>query len=503
MNILNNHILSREDRERYDAMMASPVKVLQIGEGNFLRGFVDWMLHVCREQGLYAGSVAVTQPRPSGKAKIETLARQDGLYTLVTRGIENGERVERKELITIVAQAFDPYSDWQAFLALADSHELEVVVSNTTEAGLVYRPEPYVEGEPIQSFPGKVAALLYRRYRTFRGAAGRGLVFLPCELLERNGDELKACVLRYLEDWALPDGAACREWVLRENRFLNSLVDRIVTGHPGEEQANAWFAEWGYTDAMVNTAEPYHFWAIEGEPELEALLPLRQAGLNVVWTDDLKPFQLRKVRILNGAHTLMTPLGLLYGLEHVGDLIEHPEFGPFVEAAVGEEIIPAVPMPEAELRAFAAAAFERFRNPYIRHRLADIAMNSVSKFKTRLLPVLVQAADSGQPLPRRLVLAFAALLRYYRVSRTASGEYTGETLTGAPYGVRDDAGSLAAFAAVWAEASASHEPLAATIAKLLGLTELWGRDLNELAGLRDAVLAQWEVLHSSNSNARS
>ncbi|HTG71573.1 MAG TPA: hypothetical protein VL921_20105, partial [Candidatus Udaeobacter sp.] len=277
MTTLDHRQLNEEQTRIYEEMKQAKITVLQIGEGNFLRGFFDFMLHECRKQGLYEGSIAVTQPRPSGKPKIDALASQDGLYTLVVRGLENGERVERTEVITVFGSVFDPYSDWGNFLALAEHEDLQVVVSNTTEAGLVYRPEELVEGQPIQSFPGKLTALLYRRFNHFNGDPERGLVCLPCELLERNGDELRSCVLRYSDDWGYPE--AFKKWVTRHNRFLNSLVDRIVTGYPDEAQAEAWFSEWGYSDPMLSTAEPYHLWAIEAEPELEKLLPLRRAGL--------------------------------------------------------------------------------------------------------------------------------------------------------------------------------------------------------------------------------
>ncbi|MDF2668243.1 MAG: altronate oxidoreductase [Paenibacillus sp.] len=496
MNVLNRQSLTEADRNRYEAAAASPVKILQIGEGNFLRGFVDWMVQVCRDQGLYEGSIAVTQPRPTGKPKIEALARQDGLYTLVTRGIAAGEQVEKQEIITVFSQVFDPYSDWAAFLALAASPDLQVVVSNTTEAGLVYRPESFIEGMPVESFPGKLTVFLYKRFEAFHGSAEHGLIMLPCELLERNGDELKACVLRYIADWSLPE--AFRQWVLNDNRFLNSLVDRIVTGFPSE-QAEQWFSEWGYKDELLNTAEPYHFWAIEGEAELGTILPFEQAGLNVVWTDDLKPYQLRKVRILNGAHTLMTPLGLLNGFEQVREVMEHPDFGAFVRAAVQEEMIPTLPFPEEDMLAFAAAVFERFHNPHIRHRLADIAMNSISKFKVRLLPALLYAVEEqGHPVPTKLTRSFAALLRYYKVERGENGTFVGRTLAGTEYTVRDDVLLLTKLADVWAASgnasSVTDRQIRTIVERLLGLTDVWGRDLTAVEGLVEAVSEQWTRL---------
>jgi len=484
--------LSGGDRRMLEQTRGAPATVLQIGEGHFLRGFFDWMIHRCRAQGLFAGSVAVTQPRPSGKAKIEALAAQDGLYTLVIRGLENGTPVERKEIVSVFSQAFDPYAEWPRFAALAASPDLRFVVSNTTEAGIAYRPEP-LTGGPISSFPGKIAYLLHVRYEAFRGAPDKGLIFLPCELLERNGDALRDAVLRYADDWGFPQ--PFREWVTRHNRFLNTLVDRIVTGYPDEEQAEAWFRAWGYRDELLNTAEPYHLWAIEGEPELDDLLPLRKAGLNVHWTDDLKPFQQRKVRILNGAHTWMAPLGLLHGVEHVRELMDHPALGPAVREAVLEEIVPTLPYPPDEMRAYAGDVFERFANPYIRHRLADIAMNSLSKFKVRLLPSLAWHAERGKPAPRRLALGLAGLLRYYKVRPAEGGAFEGMSLAGARYAVRDDADALARIAALWREAEAAGEPVSQTVRRLLADEALWGLDISHWNGLADAVaghMAGWE-----------
>jgi len=486
MILLNEQQLNKEQTRLYEATKQEKITILQVGEGNFLRGFFDWMIHVCKKQGLYEGSIAVTQPRPGGKPKIDALAEQDGLYTLVVRGLENGASVERTEVVSVFSKVFDPYSNWDEYLALAESPDLKVVVSNTTEAGLVYRPEELVDGQPIQSFPGKLTQLLYRRFHYFNGDPERGLVCLPCELLERNGDELRSCILRHSDDWGYSE--AFKQWINQHNRFLNSLVDRIVTGYPDEAQAEAWFGEWGYSDAMLSTAEPYHLWAIETGPELEELLPLHQAGLNVHYVEDLKPFQLRKVRILNGAHTLMTPLGLLHDVEQVREAMEHAALGSLVRATVETEIIPSLRVAEDELHAYANDVYERFLNPFIRHRLSDIAMNSLSKFKVRLLPSLLHYAESGKALPSGLVLGFAGLLRYYKVIPSESG-YEGKTLSGTSYVVRDDAGLLAAIASVWSEADERQWPQVQTISELLRLERVWGCDLAALCPELAAALS--------------
>lgn len=488
MTTLNRFALNETDRSSLQLTEASPVTVLQVGEGNFLRGFFDWMIHQCRSQGLFSGSIAVTQPRSTGKPKIEVLAGQDGLYTLVIRGIENGQRVERKEIISVFSHTFDPYTEWDRLIQLGVSEDLRFVVSNTTEAGLTYRPEALTEGEPIQSFPGKIAYLLYRRFLKYNGAADRGLILLPCELIERNGDVLRDTVLQYALDWNLP--ASFQEWVRSHNRFLNSLVDRIVTGYPEKAQAEAWFKEWGYRDEMLSTAEPYHLWAIEAEPELDEQLPLSRSGLNVHWVNDLKPYQQRKVRILNGAHTLMTPLGLLHGIDHVRELMEHQELGEFVKGTVYEEIIPTLPYPEDEMKAYADTVFERYLNPYIRHRLADIAMNSISKFKARLLPSLHYYAERGEVLPPSLIKGFAGLLRYYQV-KLIGDSYEGISFKGHSYTVRDDMKVLQTIAGIWDEANRLNEPLERTIERLLSETALWGQDLSGWVALSDAITASF------------
>lgn len=492
MNMLNRDCLNDEQKEQLEKLKNAPVTLLQIGEGQFLRGFVDWMLHGCREQGLFEGGVAVVQPRPSGASKIATLTKQDGLHTLVIRGLENGSPIERREIVSVFSRVFDPYAEWPRLIELAVSPDLRFVVSNTTEAGLAYAPEPLQEG-PIASFPGKIAYLLYSRYEAFHGDPDKGLTFLPCELVERNGDTLRDAVLLYADDWGLPQ--PFREWVISHNRFLNSLVDRIVTGYPSVEQAEAWFSEWGYRDAMLNTAEPYHLWAIEAKPEMDEQLPFRTAGFNVIWTNDLRLYQQRKVRILNGAHTWMAPLGLLRGVEHVRALMEHPELGAMVRATVLEDIVPTLPYDAAEMREYAHSVFERFANPFIRHRLSDIAMNSLSKFKVRLLPTFACYTERGGHFPEKLAIGLAGLLRYYKVNRVEDGSYMGQTFDGERYVVRDDASALAIVSRIWEEAERNGSTVVQAVSGLLAEQSLWGTDLSLWSGLAEqvaAILTSWE-----------
>ncbi|MEK0313397.1 tagaturonate reductase [Cohnella sp. 56] len=482
---LNRAALGGEDAARYDRLKAYPVKVLQIGEGNFLRGFADWMIDRCNRQGLFEGGVAVCQPRPTGAAKLAELREQDGLYYQWIRGLRDGRPVDELELVAVFASMVDPYAQWESFLALGEQPALEIVVSNTTEAGLIYEASDWQPEQPILSYPGKLTALLHRRFETFGGDPAKGLLLLPCELVERNGDRLRDIVLRHAADWGLPE--AFSDWVRRHNRFLNNLVDRIVTGYPAEE-AEAVFAAQGTEDRLLNAAEPYHLWAIEGEPALDERLPLAQAGLNVLWTDDLRPYQLRKVRILNGAHTLMASVGLLNGLDTVRETVEHPSYGEYVRRAIMDEIVPSVPLPEEEMRRYADEVLERFANPHVRHKLADIALNSLSKFRVRLLPTLEAYTErTGGGLPPRIVGAFASLLRLYRARGTAGGGYAGSRLDGAPVELRDDAAALAALAALWGRLDRGELALDGLVADILGRTDWWGQDLNEMAGLRAAL----------------
>ncbi|WP_435171869.1 tagaturonate reductase [Paenibacillus glycanilyticus] len=484
---LNSAILREGEASSYNRMKSYPVKALQIGEGNFLRGFVDWMIHRCNEQGLFNGSIAVSQPRPTGAAKLQELKEQDGLYYQWIRGLNDGELVDRRELISVFSAFIDPYQEWDRFLAQAANPDLELVVSNTTEAGLVYQASEWAPDQPILSYPGKLTLLLYRRFEHFGGDPGKGLLLLPCELVERNGDKLRDIVLQHASDWKLPEPFA--DWIREHNRFLNSLVDRIVTGFPAEE-ANERFEEWGIKDRLLNAAEPYHIWAIEGEEELDERLPFVKAGLNVVWTNDLQSYQLRKVRILNGAHSWMAAYGLLNGLNEVREVVEHPVYGAHLREVVFKEIVPSVPLPEGEMKAYAGQVIERFANPYVRHKLTDIAMNSLSKFKVRLLPTLMAYYERTGDLPPFIVKAFASLLKLYRVKLTEEGAYVGTRLDGSQLLIRDDAAMLAELASLWNKADNGELSLKELLEDVLGRDVWWGMNLNGIAGLAERLTAE-------------
>lgn len=376
--------------------------VIQFGEGNFLRGFADDFLDEMNRQGLYEGRAVIVKPTPRGN--LDKFTAQACRYHLTLRGIENGGAVSRTREIRSVSRCVNPYEDFDAYLALARQPELRVIISNTTEAGIAYDESCRFTDRPALSFPGKLTQLLYERRRS----GLRGFILLPCELIDNNGDALKRCVLRYAEQWAL--GADFARWIETENTFCNTLVDRIVTGYPKEDAA-ALCREIGGDDLLLDTAEPYHLWAIEGDFEDE--FPLKKAGVNVVWTDDIAPLKKRKVRLLNGAHTVTVFPALLAGVETVGDCLQDPQVGAFLKSWLYRYALPVLGE-TADNAAFAHAVLERFANPYIRHLLTSIALNSVSKFAVRVAPTAADWHALSGGWPRPAALSLAALIDYYK-----------------------------------------------------------------------------------------
>jgi len=457
-----------------------PERVLQFGEGNFLRAFVDWMINAMNTQALFNGRVVVVQPIERGR--VTELNDQDGLYTCILRGLQGGEFVEQREIVTAVSRGIDPYREWQIFLATAALPGLRFVVSNTTEAGIAYTPEPPPRDACPRSFPAKVTAWLAERFRRLGGEPATGLIFLPCELIDRNGETLRTLVLRHASEWGLPGDFA--RWVTDHNRFLNTLVDRIVPGYPHEEVA-AITAQLGYQDHLLTTGEIFHVWVIEGPASAAAELPFTRAGLNVVWTDDLQPYRTRKVRILNGAHTLTALAAFLAGLQTVREAVEDLHFGAYMRQAIFNEILPLLPPPEHEARALAESVMERLANPSIQHNLLSIALNSVSKYRVRVLPSLLEYRDLRGEWPRLLTFSLAGLLAFYRGTEIREGALCAAR-NGEPYLVRDDLEALAALAEAW-RAYATNPDAEALCRFVLARADLWGQDLSGRPGLIEAV----------------
>jgi tagaturonate reductase len=454
-----------------------PERVLFFGTGNFLRAFAGWMIDGLNRCGVFDGSIVVAQATPRGLA--HKFNEQQGLYTVLIRGVSNGQVHEERQLITAVSRALDPYTDFEAFLACARQPDLRFIISNTTEAGIVFDPNDKPSDRPPAAFPGKLTRLLLERYRSH---PNRGFVLLPCELIERNGDNLREATLATAAGWHLDAGFI--DWISRANIFANTLVDRIVPGYPHAE-ADAITACCRYSDQLLVASEHYHFWAIEAPPDIASELPLHRAGFNAIWTADITPYRERKVRILNGGHTGVALAAYLAGRNTVAECMSDPLLREYLEALLRSEIAPTVPLPEPEVTAFINDTLERFSNPFLRHLLLSISLNSVSKYKARLLPVLFDYLRLNGRIPARLAFALAALIAFYRGTDVRDGALIG-TRGGADYRIQDEPRILETFAQVWTRNAGSPESITGAV---LSQSGWWGCDLRETPGLTSAVTA--------------
>lgn len=392
--------------------MSANVKetVMQFGEGGFLRGFVDYFFHKLREKGLYDGKIVVVQPIEKGMCQM--LQEQNCEYNLFLRGIDKGQVVNEHTHITSISRALNPYTQFDEYMALAENPDLRVIVSNTTEAGIEYLGTESIEDRPAKSYPAKLTQFLYKRFTL----GLKGFILLPCELIDNNGDNLKACVLKYAQLWNLGDEFV--NWLNNDNDFCNTLVDRIVTGYPRDEVEEL-TKQIGYTDNLIDTAEIFHLWVIEGHHEDE--LPFNKAGYNIVWTDDARPYKKRKVRILNGGHTSMVLGAYLYGLETVGECLKDETVSAFLKKCIFEEIVPTLGNTETDIQ-FGKDVLERFSNPFIKHQLLSIALNSVSKFQVRVLPTILEYKEQNGVYPKALTFSMAALIAFYRTDKANDGD---------------------------------------------------------------------------------
>ncbi|MBE5888790.1 MAG: tagaturonate reductase [Lachnospiraceae bacterium] len=392
----NSKVTDSHRKERYME------KIIQFGEGGFLRGFVDWMIQKVNETTDFDGQVVVVQPIEQGMC--DMLSAQDCVYTHVCRGSEG---VEVKK-IDVISRCVKPYEDWNAYLSLAENADFRFIVSNTTESGIVYSDADKITDAPPKTFPAKVTLLLKKRF----DLGLPGFIFLPCELINRNGDNLKKCILQYADLWNLGDDF--KNWVEKDNVFTNTLVDRINTGYPKGEDLGL-----GYEDNMANTSEFFHLWVIETDYDLASEINFAAADLNVIITPDkLEMYRTRKVRILNGAHTSLVPYALLEGKDTVKSCIDDPVMYEHIRKCVFDEIIPTLDLPKEELESYANSVLERFGNPYIKHYLSAIALNSVSKFKVRVLPSILEYIKRYDKMPTTLLFAFKKLIEFYKTDMT-------------------------------------------------------------------------------------
>jgi len=453
-----------------------PEAVLQFGEGNFLRAFADWMIDKANSAGVFRGSIVLCQPIREGMG--ERLNAQDCVYTLAMRGSENGQPVEKIESITSVSRCINPYEDFEALMEIARSRDLKVVVSNTTEAGISYRAGDRPDDKPPASFPAKVTVFLYERFRSL-GVEDSGLLFLPVELIDNNGAVLREIVLQYAAQWGLEE--AFITWVKESNCFGSTLVDRIVTGYPRDE-ADYFADKLGYRDDMLVTSELFNLWVIEGDRKWAEVLPIHKTEANVIWTDDIVPYKSRKVRILNGGHTSTVLAAYLAGHNIVLDFMKDDVLRAYLDKIIFGEIIPTLDLPRDQLEEFAGAVADRFANPYIKHRLLDIALNSCSKFSARCLPSLLGYIERKGQLPPLLCFSFAAFIAFYR-GDMRDGKYMGTRPDGTAYPIRDDDDVISFFCDVWASSDTD-----AVCKAVLSKKEYWGgRDLTEIPGLEKAV----------------
>ena len=461
-----------------------PVKIVQFGEGNFLRAFVDWMVDILNEKTDFDGSIAIVKPRAGGS--LERFDKQNCLYTVILRGRENGETVNIPRIITSVDRAVYGAGTWDHLAELAKCKTVRFVVSNTTEAGILLDKNDTMEPVP-STFPGKLTKFLYERFLCFGGSPDSGVIVLPTELIDNNGGKLKECVVSLAEIWNLPD--AFTEWLNENCIFCSTLVDRIVTGYP-EPEAETLFDGLGYRDELLDVGEPFGLWVIESERDISAELPFEEAGLPVVFTDNQKPWRERKVRILNGAHTSFVHAAFLSGENIVRDCMAHPVIRPFIDTCIYHEIIPTLKgkLADEDLLAFAGAVCERFENPFIDHALIAICLNSVSKWKSRVLPSVLDLADSGV-LPHCLILSFAALCFFYAGGEMTADGFTGTRIIGANiehYRISDDREVIAFFSE-----NGMHDNV---LAEFASRSDFWGMDLGKIAGFTELAEAYYKII---------
>ena len=435
------------------------IKIMQFGEGNFLRAFVEWIIQDLNDKGAISSDVVLVQPMPFGR--VNDIAAQDGLYTLRLEGIDGGKNVKSSQVINVVGDCVNPFADYEKFLKYGESEDLEVIISNTTEAGIAVDPTDTDLSVCPKSFPGKLLALLKRRYDKFGGDKSKGLNIIPCELIDNNGDELYRCLIELAGINKMD--AAFIEWIKTACHFTSTLVDRIVPGYPKNEIEDI-RKETGYIDNNVVKGEIFHLWVLKKEPSVQKALPADSTGLNVIFADDIKPYKQRKVKILNGSHTALVPVAYLAGIDTVGEAVNDPAIGKFVHDFVFDEVNPTIDLPQDQMTAFANSVIERYRNPYIRHELMSIALNSTTKFKTRLLPTLTDYVRITGGLPQHLIFSFAALVLFHRGKR---GE---EDIK-----LADDLAYLAKWKELWDGFDGDYVKLAKSA---LGWTEAWNTDMN-------------------------
>ena len=449
---------------------ARPIKVLQFGEGNFLRGFVDYMIDIANEKNIFDGNIAIIKPIEVGN--LDNFHKQDYQYTVSLRGIVDGKTKILNRQISSIATAVDAYKEYEEYMAFSKLDSLIYIVSNTTEAGIVFDDTDEFCMTPPKTFPGKLTKFLYERYKAYNGAMDKGLIMLPVELIDDNGICLKHCVLQFCELWKLDSRFV--NWIHEACVFCSTLVDRIITGYPKDIDVNLW-EEWGYRDELIVTGEPFALWVIECPKDIREHFPLDKADLPVIFTDNLKPYKQRKVRILNGAHTSFALASYLAGNDTVLDSMEDEMVYTFMHNIIFDEVIPTLLLSKEELLSFANSVITRFKNSYVKHALLSISLNSISKWKTRCLPSFLSYIELKNDIPKHLAFSMASLMVFYTGDEIRDNALIGNR-NGIEYKITDDITVLEFFQNNCRKDSISFTQ------DVLSNVDFWGEDLTAKTG---------------------
>ena len=458
--------MKRLNRENVSAKRY-PERIIQFGEGNFLRAFVDWIVWNMNEKADFNSSVVVVQPIANGM--VDMLNEQDCLYHLNLQGLDKGKQVDSLQLIDVISRGLNPYTQFDEYLKLGENPDMRFVISNTTEAGITFDPACKFTDAPASSYPGKLTQLLFHRFKTFNGAADKGLFVFACELIFHNGTELKKCIEQYIELWNL--GEDFKAWFESACGVYCTLVDRIVPGYPRETIGEI-LEKIQLEDKMVVQAEIFHLWVIEAPESVAKEFPADKAGLNVLFVPSEKPYHDRKVTLLNGPHTVLAPVGYLAGFDIVREIVEDDVMGAFVKKIMFDELLPTLDLPKAELEKFGNDVLDRFRNPYVKHFVTSIMLNSFPKFKTRDLPGMKIYLDRIGELPSAMVLGLAAIITYYK-----GGKRGEDTIV-----PNDDKAIMDLLTELWSANNMKELAKGVLEAKFI-----WDENLNKIPGLTQKV----------------
>lgn len=456
-------------------------KIIQFGEGNFLRAFIEWIIWKTNQKTDFNASVVVVQPIEKGM--VDALNEQDGLYHLNLQGLDKGKSVDSIDLIDVISRGINPYRDFDEYIKLAENPDIRFVISNTTEAGIAFDPSCKLEDAPAKSYPAKLTQLLYHRYEFFKGDMTKGFIIFPCELIFLNGKELKKCIEQYIDLWKIESGF--KKWFEDACGVYCTLVDRIVPGYP-KDTIDAITERIGVEDRLVDKAEIFYLWVIEAPESVSEEFPANKAGLNVLFVPSEAPYHERKVTLLNGPHTVLSPVGYLSGLNTVRECVEDPLIGKFVRKVMFDELMQTLNLPMEELDKFANDVLDRFVNPYVKHFVTSIMLNSFPKYKTRDLPGLKTFLQRNGQLPKGLVLGLAGIITYYK-----GGKRGDDIIT-----PNDDPKITALLTELWGK-----NDLNALAEGVLNADFIWGENLNKVSGLTEMLVDDLEVISEKGMRA--